>query len=83
MFSVVFGLLHMNAARQLRLGVSLQVDREDDDDDDDAQKCTPDFFFIIEANTMNPDQTAPMGAVWSGSIVFAKSATKVHQQMRE
>ena len=26
--------------------------------------------FIIEANTMNPDQTAPKGAVWSGSILF-------------
>ena len=23
------------------------------------------------ANTMDPDQTAPKGAVWSGSIVFA------------
>ena len=28
-------------------------------------------IFIMEANTMNPDQTAPKGAVWSGSIVFA------------
>ena len=27
--------------------------------------------FITEANTMNPDQTAPLGAVWSGFIVFA------------
>ena len=23
------------------------------------------------ANNMNPDQTAPLGAVWSGCIVFA------------
>ena len=23
------------------------------------------------ANTMNPDQTAPLGAVWSGFVVFA------------
>ena len=27
--------------------------------------------FIMEVNTMNPDQTAPFGAVWSGSILFA------------
>ena len=39
--------------------------------------------FIIEANTMNPDQTAPKGAVWSGSLLFAILATKVHiKQMR-
>ena len=28
--------------------------------------------FIMEANTMNPDQIAPKGAVWSGSILFTK-----------
>ena len=27
--------------------------------------------FIMEANSMNPDQTAPSGAVWSGSILLA------------
>ena len=27
--------------------------------------------FIIEANNMNPDQPAPLGAVWSGYILFA------------
>ena len=27
--------------------------------------------FFMDANTMNPDQTAPFGAVWSGSILFA------------
>ena len=27
--------------------------------------------FIMEANTMDPDQTAPLGAAWSGSILFA------------
>ena len=27
--------------------------------------------FIMEANTMNHDQTAPLGAVRSGSILFA------------
>ena len=26
---------------------------------------------IMESNIMNPDQTAPLGAVWSGSILFA------------
>ena len=31
--------------------------------------------LIMEANTMNPDQTAPKGAVWSGSILFAIYAT--------
>ena len=35
--------------------------------------------FIKAANTMNPDQTT----VWSGSIVFAITATKVHKQKRE
>ena len=33
-------------------------------------KFTPDYF-TKEANTMNPDQTAPKGALLSGSIVFA------------
>ena len=28
--------------------------------------------FVMDANSMNPDQTAPKGAVWSGSILFAK-----------
>ena len=32
---------------------------------------------------MKCDQTAPRGAVWSQSILFAKIATKVHKQMRE
>ena len=27
--------------------------------------------FIREANTMNPDQTAPLGSVWSGFMLFA------------
>ena len=27
--------------------------------------------FIMEATIRNPDQTAPLGAVWSGSILFA------------
>ena len=29
------------------------------------------LLFIMEANSMNPDQTAPKGAVWSGFILFA------------
>ena len=28
-------------------------------------------LFTMEANTMNPDQTSPKRAVWSGSILFA------------
>ena len=27
--------------------------------------------FIMEANTINPDQTVLLEAVWSGSILFA------------
>ena len=30
------------------------------------------LLLIIEANTMNPDQTAPLGAVWFESILFEK-----------
>ena len=26
---------------------------------------------VIVANSVNPDQTAPLGAVWSGSTLFA------------
>ena len=32
---------------------------------------------------MNPDQTAPMGAVWSRYIVFAVYATRLQKRMRE
>ena len=39
--------------------------------------------FTREANTMNPDQTAPKGAVRSVFIMCAIKATKVHKQMRE
>ena len=35
----------------------------------------------MKANTMNPDQTAPNGAVWTGFILFAIMATEVHKQM--
>ena len=40
----------------------------------------------MEANSMiimNPDQTAPKVAVPSGSILFAITATAVHQHMRK
>ena len=29
----------------------------------------------IEANSVNPGQTAPVGAVWSGSTLFAIEAS--------
>ena len=41
------------------------------------------FQLIMDANYMNPDQTAPKGAVWFGSILFAFVAIKVHKQMRK
>ena len=31
--------------------------------------------FIVEANSVDPDQTAPIGAVWSGSTLFAIEAS--------
>ena len=44
-------------------------------------KCTQDYF-IMAANTMNHNQTAPTGAVWSWSILFVIKPVKVHEQMR-
>ena len=35
--------------------------------------------FIMEANTMKPNQTDPLRTVCSGSILFAISATKEHK----
>ena len=29
-------------------------------------------YFCIQANSVDPDQTAPKGAVWSGSTLFAE-----------
>ena len=29
----------------------------------------------LEANSVDPDQTAPIGAVWSGSTLFAIEAS--------
>ena len=37
--------------------------------------------LFIEANTMNPDQTATKGVVCSGSILFAIQAFKVYKQI--
>ena len=30
-------------------------------------------YFCIQVNSVDPDQTAPRGAVWSGSTLFAKN----------
>ena len=29
------------------------------------------IYFCIQANSVEPDQTAPRGAVWFGSTLFA------------
>ena len=34
-------------------------------------------YFGIQANSVDPDQTAPKGAVWSGSTLFAKMTFKI------
>ena len=34
-------------------------------------------YFCIQANSVDPDQTAPRGAVWSGSTLFAKMTFKM------
>ena len=33
-------------------------------------------YFCIQANSVDPDQTAPRGADWSGSTLFAKMTFK-------
>ena len=33
-------------------------------------------IFCIPANSVDPDQTAPKGAVWSGSTLFAEMTFK-------
>ena len=33
--------------------------------------------FCKQANSVDPDQTAPKGAVWSGSTLFAEMTFKV------
>ena len=37
--------------------------------------------WSIEANSVDPDQTAPTGAVLTGSTLFVKKAPKAFQQM--
>ena len=34
----------------------------------------------IEANSVDPEQTAPIGAVWSGSTLFSIEASYTFQQ---
>ena len=34
-------------------------------------------YFCIQANSEDPDQTTPRGAVWSGSTLFAKITFKI------
>ena len=34
-------------------------------------------YFCIQANSVDPDQTAPRGAIWSGSTLFAKMTFKI------
>ena len=37
----------------------------------------------IEANSVDPEQTAPIGAVWSGSTLFPIEASLTFQQRRK
>ena len=34
----------------------------------------------IGSNSVDPDQTVPTGAVWSGSILFVNDASRTFQQ---
>ena len=34
-------------------------------------------YFCIQANSVDPDQTASKGAIWSGSTLFAKMIFKI------
>ena len=38
-------------------------------------------YFNIQANSVDSDQTAPRGAVWYWSTLFAKNDFKNHKQM--
>ena len=35
------------------------------------------FNISIEANIVDPDQTAPIGAIWSGSALFVFEASHI------
>ena len=37
-------------------------------------------MVVYIVNNMNPDQTAPLGAVWSGFIVFASLIKVIQNQ---
>ena len=37
----------------------------------------------IEANSVDPEQTAPIGAVWSGATLFVIEASYIVQQTRK
>ena len=41
-----------------------------------ASKIT-ESSISIEANIVDPDQTAPVGAVWSGSTLFVYEASNI------
>ena len=41
------------------------------------------LILSLKQNTMNPDQTAPKRAVWSGPILFEILVIKAHEQQRE
>ena len=38
-------------------------------------------YASVEANSVDPDQAAPLGSIWSGSIVFDQEASKTFGQM--
>ena len=38
-------------------------------------------YFCIKANSVDPDQTAPRWAVWSGSTLFAKKTFKIRSRL--
>ena len=48
-------------------------------------KWLPDITdeLSIEVNSVDPEQTAPTGAVWSGSTLFAIEASLTFQQTRK
>ena len=41
------------------------------------------LILIMKENTLNPDQTAPKGAVLSGFILFKIEASKVHELIKK
>ena len=39
------------------------------------------YYVSIEANSVDPDQTSPIGAIWFGSKLFDQGASETFQQM--